>query len=162
MCDGIAQPYTFTAREYDPETGLYFYRARYYDPTQGRFLTRDPIGFAGGDVNLYAYVSNDPVNWSDPWGLKTWKCTKPLDAIGDKGKESGTRSGPDVWGNPLYHQYICIGKADSPTCGGQSSAGKPYGPGVPSNDKYNPDRCKEEQPDNNCLENCLRKKFAGP
>jgi len=68
----IIQPYTFTAREYDPETGLYFYRARYYDSTQGRFLTRDPIGFAGGDVNLYAYVKNNPVNWIDPYGLFVW------------------------------------------------------------------------------------------
>ena len=47
----VTQPYTYTAREYDPETGLYFYRARYYDPKAGRFLQRDPIGFAGGDVN---------------------------------------------------------------------------------------------------------------
>jgi len=61
--------YAFTAKKYDPETGLYFYRARYYDPTQGRFLTKDPIGFAGGDVNLYAYVGNNPVNWVDPSGL---------------------------------------------------------------------------------------------
>lgn len=37
------QPYTFTAREFDPETGLYFYRARTYDPTTGRFLQEDPI-----------------------------------------------------------------------------------------------------------------------
>ena len=69
---GIKQPFTFTAREYDAETGMYFYRARYYDPKAGRFITRDPISFAGGDVNLYAYVSNNPVNWSDPLGLK--KC----------------------------------------------------------------------------------------
>ena len=38
------------------ETGMYFYRARYYDPKVGRFVTKDPIGFAGGDVNLYDYV----------------------------------------------------------------------------------------------------------
>jgi len=52
----IKQPYTYTAREFDPETGLYYYRARYYDAKAGRFITRDPIGFDGGDVNLYVYV----------------------------------------------------------------------------------------------------------
>ena len=65
----VAQPYTYTAREYDPETGLYFYRARYYDPRAGRFLSRDPIAFAGGDVNLYLYVRSNPVNKIDPTGL---------------------------------------------------------------------------------------------
>jgi len=70
--DLIKQPYTYTGREYDPETGLYFYRARYYDPRLGRFLTKDPIGFAGGDGNLYGYVANNPVNWADPLGLWTW------------------------------------------------------------------------------------------
>ncbi len=61
-------PYTYTAREYDPETGLLFYRARYYDSKAGRFLTEDPIGFDGG-INFYSYTFNDPVNWIDPWGL---------------------------------------------------------------------------------------------
>jgi RHS repeat-associated protein len=64
----ITQPYTYTGREYDPETGLYFYRARYYDPKAGRFLQRDPIGFKGG-INQYVYVSNKPVNFVDPYGL---------------------------------------------------------------------------------------------
>lgn len=63
------QPYTYTGREYDPETGLYYYRARYYDPKAGRFVTKDPIGFDSGDVNLYAYVENNPVNFVDPTGL---------------------------------------------------------------------------------------------
>ena len=58
----------FTGRESDG-TGLYFYRARYYDPAIGRFISEDPIGFDGGDVNLYAYVANDPVNLIDPSGL---------------------------------------------------------------------------------------------
>jgi uncharacterized protein RhaS with RHS repeats len=44
-------------------------RARYYDPYVGRFISEDPIGFAGGDVNLYLYVSNNPVNFVDPFGL---------------------------------------------------------------------------------------------
>jgi hypothetical protein len=45
--------------------------ARFYDPESGRFLSADPIGFEGGDVNLYVYVGNNPVNYSDPSGL-TW------------------------------------------------------------------------------------------
>jgi RHS repeat-associated protein len=61
-------PYTYTSREYDGETGLYFYRARYYDPKVGRFLTEDPIGFDGGDVNFYVYVAGNPVNFVDPSG----------------------------------------------------------------------------------------------
>jgi RHS repeat-associated protein len=47
---GIANPYQYTARELDSETGLYYYRARYYDPTIGRFISEDPIGFAGRRV----------------------------------------------------------------------------------------------------------------
>lgn len=49
---------TYTGREWDKETGLYYYRARYYDPIEGRFISKDPIGFAGGDVNLFGYVGN--------------------------------------------------------------------------------------------------------
>jgi len=65
----VAQPFMFTGREYDAETSMYFYRARYYDPTVGRFVTKDPIGFGGGDYNLYGYVGNNPINFSDPDGL---------------------------------------------------------------------------------------------
>jgi RHS repeat-associated protein len=53
----------------DDGNGLLYMRARYYDPEVGRFINKDPIGFAGGDLNLYAYVSNNPVNWIDPFGL---------------------------------------------------------------------------------------------
>ena len=59
--------YQFTGRENDG-TGLYFYRARYYSPTFQRFVSQDPIGFAGGDANLYAYVYNNPANLIDPFG----------------------------------------------------------------------------------------------
>jgi RHS repeat-associated protein len=64
----FANSYTFTDREYDPQTGLYYYRARYYDPMDGRFISKDPISFTGGDVNLYGFVQNNPVNWIDPLG----------------------------------------------------------------------------------------------
>lgn len=57
----------FTGRENDG-TGLYFYRGRYYKPGYGRFISEDPIGFSAGDVNLYSYVGQDPVNNRDPFG----------------------------------------------------------------------------------------------
>ena len=66
---GLSQRYGFTAREVDDESGLMYFRARHYDPTLGQFVQRDPIGFAAGDLNLYAYVWNDPFNWTDPSGL---------------------------------------------------------------------------------------------
>lgn len=59
----------YTGRELDEETGLMYYRARYYDPAVGRFVSQDPLGFAGGDGNFYRYVGNGPTNATDPWGL---------------------------------------------------------------------------------------------
>jgi RHS repeat-associated protein len=65
---GVPAPYAFTGREWDPESGLYYYRARYYDPKIGRFLTEDPLGLTDG-INRYAYVKNNPVNRKDPSGM---------------------------------------------------------------------------------------------
>ena len=63
----LGNPYGFTGREYDAETGLYYYRARYYDPGLGRFLEGDPIGYRQ-QMNVYIYVGNNPVNRIDPNG----------------------------------------------------------------------------------------------
>ncbi|MDD2710734.1 MAG: hypothetical protein PHV34_22365 [Verrucomicrobiae bacterium] len=68
-------PFLFTGREYDSETGLYHYRARAYSPDLGRFLQADRIKFSGGDVNLYRYCANNPVNLMDPYGLWTFSLT---------------------------------------------------------------------------------------
>jgi len=65
----VKQPYAFTGREWDKETGLYYYRARYYDPMEGRFISKDPIGFEGG-INLYNYGESNPINNTDPFGLR--------------------------------------------------------------------------------------------
>lgn len=64
----VGNPYLFTGREYDPESGLYYYRNRYYSPELGRFLEPDPLGYTDG-MNLYAYVNQNPVNYVDPMGL---------------------------------------------------------------------------------------------
>ncbi|MGE4444338.1 MAG: RHS repeat-associated core domain-containing protein [Candidatus Altimarinota bacterium] len=59
----------YTGREFDFEIGLYYNRARYYSPELGRFISRDPIDIAD-DINLYAYVGNNPVMFVDLMGLK--------------------------------------------------------------------------------------------
>jgi RHS repeat-associated protein len=68
----------FTGREFDSETGLYYYRARYYDSVVGRFISEDPISFAGGDANLSRYIGNSPMNGTDPYGLKVEQLLRPL------------------------------------------------------------------------------------
>ena len=66
----IKNPFFFTGRELDPETGNYYYRARHYHPGIGRFMQRDPLSYQP-DNNLYRYVENNPANWIDPWGYLT-------------------------------------------------------------------------------------------
>jgi RHS repeat-associated protein len=68
----------YTGREFDAETGLYYYRARYYDPQTGQFIGQDPLSFGAGDSNLYRYVGNSPTNLTDPSGMWPW------DGLGEK------------------------------------------------------------------------------
>jgi RHS repeat-associated protein len=66
----LTNPFQYTGREFDSETGLYFYRARYYDPSTGRFLSEDPLQHDGGN-NFYVYVLNDPLNLTDAFGKQS-------------------------------------------------------------------------------------------
>jgi RHS repeat-associated protein len=61
--------YQYTGREYDSLTGLQYSRARWYDAKLGRFISEDPIGFRGGDINTYGYAQNNPLLYFDPLGL---------------------------------------------------------------------------------------------
>ena len=70
----------YTGRAYDEETDLQNNHNRWYDAASGKWLSEDPIGFDGGDANLYRYVGNAPTLYGDPDGLAkklhSWKGTK--------------------------------------------------------------------------------------
>ncbi len=67
----ITNRYTFTGREWDAALALYYYRARMYDSVAGRFVSRDPIGYVDGGLNLFEYVGSMPMVYLDPEGLTT-------------------------------------------------------------------------------------------
>jgi RHS repeat-associated protein len=110
----LSQPYAFTGREYDAETGLYYYRARYYDPLTGRFISRDPILHPANvppefammktpvpsfdslltnplNLNAFSYGLNNPVNRKDPLGLDS--LSNIIDLISN-------------WGNPTSDTWM--------------------------------------------------------
>jgi RHS repeat-associated protein len=66
---GYSDQWKYTGGFYDAETGYYTMWGRVYNPQTGRWLEQDPLGFAGGDTNLYGYVGNDATNLTDPSGL---------------------------------------------------------------------------------------------
>ena len=67
----IVNRFLYTSRDFDTETGLYFYRARYYDPSTGRFLSEDPLEFGGAGINFFGYAYDSPMNFIDPWGTQS-------------------------------------------------------------------------------------------
>jgi RHS repeat-associated protein len=69
--ESVVFRYGYTARELDAESGLQYNRARYLDSFTGKFISEDPIGFGGGDANLYRYVFNQPITHLDPDGLQS-------------------------------------------------------------------------------------------
>jgi RHS repeat-associated protein len=79
----VEQPYTYTGREFDSESGLYFLRMRTYDPLSGRFDQKDPYEFNGGQLNLYQYNYNEPLDFTDPFGGNPRGLSKPVDPFKD-------------------------------------------------------------------------------
>ena len=90
----VGNPYLYTGREYDPESGLYFYRARTYDPGTGRFLQRDPAGYVD-DLSLQQYASSSPTCLVDPLGLDPM----PSDVVTKEDVENAANRAADSDGN---------------------------------------------------------------
>ena len=116
-----ANPFRFSTKWFDAETGLYYYGYRYYLPRLGRWINRDPIEEAGG-LSLYQFVSDSPVNYVDPYGL--WKdhtelLTKSYDRFW-----AWRQQQPSAGGNPgegcRKDAYSTLGKANSSQDKGQA------------------------------------------
>jgi RHS repeat-associated protein len=105
----LVNPYTYTSRELDPESGLYYYRARYYDAITGRLLQDDPIKgridprmlllLGPLEESSYAFVQNNPVNLRDPSGLLTFSLGGTASAGTGKGGSVSLLVNFDLRGN---------------------------------------------------------------
>lgn len=84
--------FKYAGMEADSYTGLYYDRARWYDPNGGKFIGQDPIGFSGGDGNLYRYVGNRPINATDSTGLYVDTPDDYVDNFGSHGSMSEAKA----------------------------------------------------------------------
>jgi len=88
---GFTIPFGFAGGLYDRDTGLVRFGFRDYDPDTGRWTAKDPILFTAGQVDLYGYVANNPVNWADPLGLQAEACPS-----GTKQQKAGVENFPSL------------------------------------------------------------------
>jgi RHS repeat-associated protein len=116
-------PFQYTGRENDA-SGLYNYRARYYSPALRRFISEDPLGLAGGDINLYAYALSSPTNFTDPLGLggvdvmpltcldqslDAWKRKKQMETSGRKGEEvEEVKKATEEMNRTMFEMIACL------------------------------------------------------
>jgi RHS repeat-associated protein len=96
----VEQPYTYTGHEFDTESGLYHARARFYDSMVGQFFQKDSRGLDRGELNLYQYVLDNPVNLDDPLGEFPRRPHRPIRPLTDTLRPAYacvTQVRDDVW-----------------------------------------------------------------
>ncbi len=140
VIESVIQPYSYTGREYDDESGLYYYRARYYDPVLGRFLSEDPIGFNAGDQNFYRYVLNNPVNLIDATGRQ---------ATNSQGGSSGKSSDHKVY-DPTTGKTYDLQNPSNNQKGKSGTLQKPKGEEIPKKPRRTRGACRA------IFEGCLK------
>jgi RHS repeat-associated protein len=149
----LVNPFQFTGREFDPETGIPEYRMRYYDQNVGRFISEDPINFRGG-IDFYAYTLNNPVNWIDPFGLEVQECRRPIKVPGASTPHTflySTESGTGYGLGPASGWDFSSWFGPVP---GNIEKDYPYDP----NGKLKPNYSCQKVSDNQCYEKCVNRR----
>ena len=101
------QPFGFVGGLYDQHTKLTRFGARDYDAETGRWVAKDLIGFNGGDTNLYGYAVNNPIRFTDPWGLWTYAAEYGTSGRGLTGNITGIENIVDnVFNNVVNRDAI--------------------------------------------------------
>ena len=101
------QPFGFAGGLYDRDTGLVSFGVRDYDSVTGRWISKDPILFAGGETSLYGYVGNDPVNFIDPSGLYAYSLGQLAAIIYNV---TASLSGPGIFNARLDIAYVALNR----------------------------------------------------
>jgi RHS repeat-associated protein len=84
--NGVGLPYRFSGKTFDRDAGLYDFWNRLYMPDVGRFIEKDPLGYASMEGNYYAFVQNNPMSVRDPFGLQSHGIAVEGGALGLSGK----------------------------------------------------------------------------
>lgn len=131
----IVNPFRYTGREFDTETGLHYYRARYLDTATGRFTSEDPMTFSAGP-NFYTYVWNQPTTYVDPLGLLAELYCERIPST----RGGGFVADLILLVSQSMHCFVRV------ACGGLDQTLELYGPpeqgkyGIPARNPFNPKR----------------------
>jgi RHS repeat-associated protein len=110
----IVAPFGFAGGAYDAETGFVRFGARDYDSTVGRWVSKDPILFGGGQANLFEYANNEPINRTDSTGLMVYLCSRIAELTGDQSRDTA---------NGFRHWWIWNSETGSEAGAGPATGG---------------------------------------